>query len=108
MPTRPLQQAVAITGSAEWDTVLPPGTTYLKLGFLLNYPPSPANPILGRHAVANVSVMPVDRILATESWRAVPASSTAAGITGQKAHDQNYLYICINTNTWRRMPLSNW
>lgn len=37
-----------------------------------------------------------------------PASSTATGTIGQTAYDSNYFYICIATNTWKRVALSTW
>lgn len=37
-----------------------------------------------------------------------PESSTASGITGQICWDEDYIYICVATNTWKRMPLSSW
>ena len=36
----------------------------------------------------------------------VPVSSTDIGKTGQIAYDANYVYICVATNTWRRMAAS--
>lgn len=38
----------------------------------------------------------------------VPASSTAAGTVNQWAVDDSYLYLCVATNTWRRLPISDW
>jgi len=37
-----------------------------------------------------------------------PASSTDTGQAGQIAWDSNYLYICVATNTWKRVALANW
>jgi len=37
-----------------------------------------------------------------------PASSTDTGQAGQIAWDSNYLYICVATNTWKRVALVNW
>lgn len=37
-----------------------------------------------------------------------PASATASGIRGDMAADSNYLYICVATNTWKRVALSTW
>ena len=34
---------------------------------------------------------------------AVPASSSSAGTPGDIAHDSRYVYICVDTNTWRRL-----
>ena len=38
----------------------------------------------------------------------VPASATATGTAGQVAADASYLYVCVATNTWRRVALSAW
>jgi hypothetical protein len=32
-----------------------------------------------------------------------PATSAARGDPGMISYDSNYLYICIDTNTWRRI-----
>ena len=37
-----------------------------------------------------------------------PASSTDTGQAGQIAWDSSYLYICVATNTWKRVALVNW
>lgn len=37
-----------------------------------------------------------------------PASATAAGNAGDICWDANYLYVCVATNTWKRMALSSW
>ncbi len=39
---------------------------------------------------------------------AVPASAGDSGLAGQIAFDSNYLYICVNTNTWRRVAIASW
>lgn len=36
------------------------------------------------------------------------ATSTSTGITGQIAWDAEYIYICIATNTWKRVEISTW
>ena len=38
----------------------------------------------------------------------VPGTSGAAGTKGQIAYDGTYLYLCINTNTWRRTAHATW
>lgn len=38
----------------------------------------------------------------------VPASATSAGIQGQIAEDDNFFYVCIATNTWKRVAISTW
>jgi len=37
-----------------------------------------------------------------------PASATATGNTGEICWDASYLYVCVNTNTWRRIAHSTW
>ena len=37
-----------------------------------------------------------------------PASPTATGTTGEIRIDANYIYICVATNTWKRVALSTW
>lgn len=38
----------------------------------------------------------------------VPAASTSAGVKGDIAWDSDYVYVCVNTNTWKRVPLTTW
>lgn len=40
------------------------------------------------------------------SYTAVPALSTSTGTTGAVALDTNYLYVCVATNTWKRVALT--
>lgn len=42
------------------------------------------------------------------TWVTVPASATATGTAGQVARDSSYLYVCVATNTWKRVGLSTW
>ncbi len=37
-----------------------------------------------------------------------PASSTAAGAVGEICWDANYIYVCVATNTWRRVAHAGW
>lgn len=37
-----------------------------------------------------------------------PASSSAAGNVGDQCWDANYFYVCVATNTWKRVALSTW
>lgn len=55
----------------------------------------------------------IDGVATYDEWRyenpATPMTMTTAGLAGEKAYDDNYLYICTATNTWRRIPLAkNW
>lgn len=37
-----------------------------------------------------------------------PTSSTDAGTKGDICWDANYIYVCVETNTWKRTALSTW
>jgi hypothetical protein len=39
---------------------------------------------------------------------ATPASATATGTTGTIVWDSSYIYICVATNTWKRVAISTW
>jgi hypothetical protein len=37
-----------------------------------------------------------------------PASATASGTKGDIVFDGDYIYVCVETNTWKRSALSTW
>jgi hypothetical protein len=37
-----------------------------------------------------------------------PASASAAGTAGTIAWDSSYVYVCVATNTWRRVAIASW
>jgi hypothetical protein len=37
-----------------------------------------------------------------------PASASATGTTGEIAWDSNYLYVCVASNTWKRVAIDTW
>jgi hypothetical protein len=39
---------------------------------------------------------------------AAPATSSATGTLGQSAYDTNFFYLCVATNSWKRIALSTW
>jgi hypothetical protein len=38
---------------------------------------------------------------------AAPGSSSATGTTGEITWDSNYLYVCVGTNSWKRLALTS-
>jgi hypothetical protein len=38
----------------------------------------------------------------------VPDSAVANGTQGQIAFDNDFLYICVDNNTWKRISLESW
>lgn len=72
--------------------------------------PSPPNNIVTVAAVlssGNNGIIFV-RPAVEDIWQPAPASATALGRKGDRAFDDNYLYICTATNTWKRVALSTW
>ena len=41
-------------------------------------------------------------------WQAVPATASSPGRKGDNAFDANYFYVCVATNTWKRVQLQTW
>ncbi len=39
---------------------------------------------------------------------AIPTTASDSGVRGQMAFDENYLYICIASDTWVRANVSTW
>ncbi len=37
-----------------------------------------------------------------------PAAASATGTAGQFAWDTNYIYVCVATDTWKRVAISTW
>ena len=37
-----------------------------------------------------------------------PSSASDTGTKGQIAYDDNYIYVCTATNTWKRVAISTW
>jgi len=38
----------------------------------------------------------------------IPSSASDTGTTGTIAWDSNYIYVCVATNTWKRVAISTW
>jgi hypothetical protein len=38
----------------------------------------------------------------------VPASAAATGVAGTIAYDSDYIYVCVATDTWKRVGISTW
>jgi len=38
----------------------------------------------------------------------VPATAASNGIAGTIRYDSSYVYICVDTNTWKRAALTTW
>ena len=56
----------------------------------------PTNADLGDMAYKDTVIVPV------------PASASAKGKAGEIAVDSSYVYICIATDTWKRVAIATW
>jgi len=41
-------------------------------------------------------------------FQGAPASPSGVGVAGQLAYQDPYLYVCVSTNDWRRVPVATW
>lgn len=62
--------------------------------------------IFGRTEINGYFYVNDDRIAIATPF--TPASSSAAGTKGDMAWDDDYVYVCIDTDTWKRAALSTW
>lgn len=46
--------------------------------------------------------------LKKEINQGAPASASATGTAGQVLWDDNWIYICVDTDTWVRAALNSW
>lgn len=53
-------------------------------------------------------ILKINGKLLLQKNNGVPSSSTSPGTEGQLAFDDQYFYICIQNNVWKRFSLSSW
>jgi hypothetical protein len=58
----------------------------------------------GGATVANTLTAQGTLLVATHT----PANAGASGVAGRITWDANYIYVCIDTNTWKRVAISTW
>ncbi len=49
-----------------------------------------------------------DAIDAIASKTPPPATATSPGLAGEIAFDASFFYVCIATDTWRRVGIATW
>lgn len=45
---------------------------------------------------------------ATPVSASAPATAASAGVAGQIAYDSGFIYVCVATNTWKRVAIASW
>ncbi len=58
--------------------------------------------------IASTWLNDVNRVVYGIASSAPPASATAAGTTGTITWDSSYIYVCVATNTWKRVAIATW
>lgn len=56
---------------------------------------------LGKIAVAQLPATVIN-------WASPPATKISTGTAGEISYDNDYLYICVAPNSWKRIPLAIW
>lgn len=114
-----------LTNLPSWATTSEAVTAQLALFTNGFYPPTSGhpNPLVGggslyligaagstRLKYRLIGISPAERtVLSREDFYvSVPASPTSSGNAGDIAYTNNFLYICISNNSWRRVQLGTW
>ena len=101
-------KAVPVSGYLTKD-ILPTNTTYYTLfagvGNVDNVPTANSNNVVKSGGVKSA----IDAVAAKLPKAATaPASATSTGTKGDIIITEGYLYVCVNTNTWRRVAIETW
>jgi len=63
---------------------------------------------VGRVASGNIAALTAAQAMSI-LWQTAPAAKNSTGTLGMIAKDDNFLYICTATDTWKRAPMAtNW
>ncbi len=57
------------------------------------------------NATKNFTIGSIRDYMITSS---VPVTASSTGVAGTLAYDSNYLYVCVATNTWKRVAIATW
>lgn len=119
----PLESAISIDDAAETITAeVNGGNTQFMLDGGTNAISATAGGTISLNGSSQVSVTSTGSNIVLDAANVVvtgaskfridtaqtPASATAACTTGQIAWDANFVYVCINTNTWKRSAIATW
>jgi len=64
--------------------------------------------VVGRITSGNITALTGTQVMGI-LWSSAPATPTSTGTVNQMAYDEDYFYVCVATDTWRRTALStNW
>lgn len=60
----------------------------------------------GGNTIAGNTTFSTGQIIVSNAF--APTSASAAGTTGSITWDNAYIYVCVATNTWKRVAISTW
>jgi hypothetical protein len=64
--------------------------------------------IVGRISGGNIAALTGVQVM-NVIWSSAPASASSTGTAGEIAYDEDYIYVCVATDTWVRAALAtNW
>ena len=63
---------------------------------------------IGANVLNRVIVKVKDITYSTRADSITPTANNSPGVAGQLSYDQNYLYVCVAQNSWKRIPLNSW
>lgn len=49
-----------------------------------------------------------DELYVVAPANGTPASASATGVAGTVLWDSSYIYVCIATDTWKRVAIATW
>lgn len=64
-----------------------------------------ASTVVGRAAAGAIVALTATQVMGI-LWQTAPATPTSTGTVNQIAYDEDYIYVCVATDTWRRAPLA--
>ena len=87
------------------ESILKQDLSSVDLTQLADWPQALAEDYLGK---GDSLKLLAEAVLTVAAQTAVPATAISAGKTGNIAFDASYFYICVATDTWRRVAILAW
>jgi hypothetical protein len=56
----------------------------------------------------NLELTAIDDFFSSRKFSSVPQYSFSGGVAGSIRVDNDYIYVCIATNTWKRAAIDTW
>lgn len=78
-----------------------------------SYPISFSTNTLARMTIRADGAVEINRLIVNSNYMNIilpktPASASATGSEGDICWNSSYIYVCVATNTWKRVPITTW